>query len=135
MRRVTKAALAAIAFTGAAAALAAPANAQASFGFSVGDPNTGAYAQFYGGGPYGPPVYAPPAYVPPPPAYGPDAYGYDPYAGQYAYDPAAACDYYDYYNPPWGYPPDYCNYQVWQEPIYVGGAWYEGPIYYRTFGA
>src|SRR5438105_8721607 len=135
MRRVTRAALAAIAMATAAAALAAPANAQSlSFGVTVGDPYAGGYV---GPDPYGPP----PAYAPAPydDAYG---YGYDPYgavpyaADPYAYaaDPYAACATYDYYNPPWGYPPDFCNYQVWQEPIYVGGLWYSGPTYYRTYG-
>ena len=27
-----------------------------------------------------------------------------------------------------------CNYQVWYDPIYVGGIWYDGPIYWRNFG-
>ena len=39
------------------------------------------------------------------------------------------CD--DYYEPPWGYPPDYCNYEVYDQPVYVGGVWYRGPIYWR----
>jgi hypothetical protein len=39
------------------------------------------------------------------------------------------CD--DYYEPPWGYPSDYCNYDVYEEPIYVDGIWYQGPIYWR----
>ena len=130
MRRVTKAVLAAIALAGAAAAMSAPANAQ-SFGVTVGDPYAGGYL---GPDPYGapppPPAYADPyaAQAPPPPAYDPYAYGY----GAPAYDPYA-CTAYDYYNPPWGYPPDYCNYQVWQQPVYVGGLWYSGPIYYRDF--
>jgi hypothetical protein len=43
------------------------------------------------------------------------------------------CDYYDYYNeaPPWGLPPDYCEYPVYFEPVYFEGTWYRGPIYYR----
>jgi hypothetical protein len=43
------------------------------------------------------------------------------------------CDYYDYYDqpPPWGLPPDYCEYPVYFEPVYVDGIWYRGPIYYR----
>ena len=43
------------------------------------------------------------------------------------------CDYYDYYNepPPWGLPSDYCDYPVYFEPVYFGGTWYRGPIYYR----
>lgn len=58
------------------------------------------------------------------PAYGP-AYGYD--------DP---CAYYDYYDapPPWGLPPGYCGYQVYYDPVFWGGSWYRGPIYYRSYG-
>lgn len=43
------------------------------------------------------------------------------------------CDYYDYYDgpPPWGLPPDYCDYPVYFEPVYFDGYWYRGPIYYR----
>jgi hypothetical protein len=43
------------------------------------------------------------------------------------------CDYYDYYDeaPPWGLPPDYCDYPVYFEPVYFDGTWYRGPIYYR----
>ncbi|MGB8603136.1 MAG: hypothetical protein WCD42_13155, partial [Rhizomicrobium sp.] len=43
------------------------------------------------------------------------------------------CDYYDYYDapPPWGLPPDYCEYPVYFGSIYWGGTWYRGPIYYR----
>jgi hypothetical protein len=43
------------------------------------------------------------------------------------------CDYYDYYDqpPPWGLPPDYCAYPVFFEPVFFGGSWYRGPIYYR----
>ncbi|HEY0281449.1 MAG TPA: hypothetical protein VGC27_02370 [Rhizomicrobium sp.] len=46
------------------------------------------------------------------------------------------CDYYNYYNepPPWGLPPDYCNYPVYFDPVYYGGSWYRGPIYYRWYG-
>ncbi|MDE1937698.1 MAG: hypothetical protein KGI68_01640 [Alphaproteobacteria bacterium] len=46
------------------------------------------------------------------------------------------CDYYDYYDepPPWGLPPDYCEYPVYFEPVYYGGYWYRGPIYYRWSG-
>lgn len=53
--------------------------------------------------------------------------------GGYFSDP---CDYYDYYDqpPPWGLPPDYCEYPVYFEPIYVGGSWYRGPVYYRWYG-
>jgi hypothetical protein len=50
----------------------------------------------------------------------------------YAFDP---CDYYDYYDqpPPWGLPPDYCEYPVYSEPVFYGGFWYRGPIYYRWY--
>lgn len=43
------------------------------------------------------------------------------------------CDYYDYYDaaPPWGLPPDYCDYPVYFEPVFFDGYWYRGPIYYR----
>jgi hypothetical protein len=43
------------------------------------------------------------------------------------------CDYYDYYDapPPWGLPPDYCDYPVYFEPVFFDGTWYRGPIYYR----
>jgi hypothetical protein len=43
------------------------------------------------------------------------------------------CDYYDYYaeSPPWGLPPDYCDYPVYFEPVFFDGFWYRGPIYYR----
>jgi hypothetical protein len=46
------------------------------------------------------------------------------------------CDYYDYYDepPPWGLPPDYCNYPVYFEPVYYDGYWYRGPIYSRWYG-
>ena len=57
--------------------------------------------------------------------YGPD---FQPFS-----DP---CDYYDYYDepPPWGLPPDYCDYPVYFDPVYYGGSWYRGPIYYRWYG-
>jgi hypothetical protein len=45
---------------------------------------------------------------------------------------AADCD--DYYSPPWGYPADYCNYEVWDQPVYADGIWYNGPIYTRADG-
>lgn len=43
------------------------------------------------------------------------------------------CDYYDYYDapPPWGLPPDYCDYNVYFQPVFWDGEWYRGPIYYR----
>lgn len=43
------------------------------------------------------------------------------------------CDYYDYYDaaPPWGLPPDYCEYPVYFGEVYWGDTWYRGPIYYR----
>jgi hypothetical protein len=50
----------------------------------------------------------------------------------YTFDP---CDYYDYYDapPPWGLPADYCDYPVYFEPVFSGGFWYRGPIYYRWY--
>src|SRR5258706_11626090 len=129
MRRVTKAVLVAIALAGAATAVSAPAKAAAGvyFGSSGGAPSYGGYyssapyagySDPYSGGGYADPYsgggYADPYY---------DSYS-DPYADPYA------CDYYD---PPWGYPPDYCLYQTWNEPVYSGGLWYSGPIYYRNY--
>jgi hypothetical protein len=57
-----------------------------------------------------------------------DDYGAPPFS-----DP---CAYYDYYDepPPWGLPPDYCDYPVYFEPVFFGGTWYRGPIYYRWYG-
>jgi hypothetical protein len=56
---------------------------------------------------------------------------YGDYYGSAAnYD--ASCD---YYTPPWGYPPDYCRYPVWSQPVYYAGIWYGGPIYYRSYGS
>lgn len=43
--------------------------------------------------------------------------------------PALDCE--DYYAPPWGYPPDHCRYEIWDQPVYAGGVWYNGPIYWR----
>jgi len=65
---------------------------------------------------FGGPVYGP--------AYGP-AYGY-----------GGPCAYYDYYDvpPPWGLPPGYCGYRVYYDPVFWGGSWYRGPIYYRWYG-
>ena len=56
-------------------------------------------------------------------------YGGGYYASTAIYD--ASCD---YYTPPWGYPSDYCRYQIWSDPVYSGGIWYGGPIYYRAYG-
>jgi hypothetical protein len=50
-------------------------------------------------------------------------------AGPVAVAVAGECD--DYYAPPWGYPSNYCDYEIWDEPVYVGGVWYRGPIYWR----
>jgi hypothetical protein len=50
----------------------------------------------------------------------------DRYGNNADYD--ASCD---YYTPPWGYPFDYCRYELWSEPVYYGGVWYSGPIYRR----
>jgi hypothetical protein len=127
MTLVSKAVIAALAMTGSALALSAPAKAQVSA--YVGVDGGGAY---YGGSyqsdPYADPYYGDPNYSDP--YYGAPAPYYDEYAYDGYGDPYAC----DYYNPPWGYPPDYCAYQIWQEPIYYGGLWYSGPIYYRSFG-
>jgi len=98
MKRVTKALLAAIALAGAVTAVSAPASAAGVyFGYSNGP----AYGGYYSSGPGYDPYYDPYA-------------GYaDPYDGGGYADPYA-CDYYD---PPWGYPPDYCLYQTWNEPV------------------
>jgi len=52
----------------------------------------------------------------------------------YVYD--NPCAYYDYYDvpPPWGLPPGYCGYRVYYDPVFWGGSWYRGPIYYRWHG-
>src|ERR1043165_8387531 len=111
--------LSAIALAGTALVVTAPAKAQVDayigsdgVGVNVGDPGYG-YDPYY------------------------DSYA-DPYANAYA-DPYAdpyygASNECDYYTPPWGFPPDYCNYQLWYDPVYYGGAWYSGPFYYRNFG-
>src|ERR1041384_4753756 len=127
MKRVTRAVFGALAVAGSAMALTAPAAAQSVY-FGA-DSNGGVYGGYNSGG-YADPYYADPGYADP-------AYA-DPYYDSYAYDsaygdPYASCDYYDYYEPPWGYPPDYCNYQVWTDPVYYGGLWYGGPIYYRSY--
>ncbi len=49
----------------------------------------------------------------------------------YAYDRPCRYSGYDNYAPPWGLPPRYCDYRVYREPVYWGGSWYRGPIYYR----
>jgi hypothetical protein len=43
------------------------------------------------------------------------------------------CDYYHYYDapPPWGLPPNYCDDDVYFQPVFWDGEWYRGPIYYR----
>jgi hypothetical protein len=68
---------------------------------------------YYGGGYYG------------------AGYG-DGYYGGY-YGASYGSSYCDYYAPPWGYPPDYCRYQIWNQPVFYGGFWYGGPIYYRHY--
>lgn len=135
MKMLTKAALAVALMGGTIAGFAMPATAQTA----------SAYGGYYGPDPYGPP--GPDAYGPPPPPdYGPpppaDYYGAPPPPPAYAPPPTAygyygdpyACESYDYYDAPWGYPPDFCNYNVWYQPVYFGGLWYGGPIYYRDFG-
>jgi hypothetical protein len=61
-------------------------------------------------------------------SYGISYSGGDYYGAGYGY--GAGCD---YYAPPWGYPNDYCSYSLWYDPIYFGGAWYSGPVYYRHY--
>ncbi len=72
----------------------------------------------YGGGYYGASA-----------GYGSAGYGGSYYGGYASYN--SHCD---YYSPPWGYPPNYCSYQIWNQPVYYGGFWYGGPIYYRHYG-
>jgi len=124
MRRVSVAFVGALMVAGTAFAVSTPANAQVEIqGYFGTDPYYGA-DRGYGADPYYDQGYG--------------DQGYDPHYGQYAYDdyydPSynPSCD--DYYAPPWGYPPDYCNYEIWYDPIYFGGAWYSGPIYYNVFG-
>jgi hypothetical protein len=113
--------MAALALAGSASAVSAPAQAQVS-GYVGVDGGDAYFGGSYEADPYAAPYYSEPG---DPYAYG-DQYAYgDSYADPYA------CD---FYNPPWGYPPDYCAYQTWQEPIYYGGLWYSGPIYYRSYG-
>ena len=126
MRRATTL-IGALALAGTALVITAPAKAQVgayfgSDGVSVGVGDGYGYADPYGqySDPYADPYYG----------------ATDPYAGDPYYDgtdPAYgnSCD---YYNPPWGFPTDYCNYQLWYEPVYYGGSWYSGPFYYRNFG-
>jgi len=113
MKSLTKAAFGSLAVAGSVMAFSAPASAQSVyFGYDSGG---GAYGGYYDSDPY--------------------AGSYDPYYDAYGstYDDPYACSYYDYYDAPWGYPSDYCNYQTWNEPVYYGGLWYGGPIYYRTY--
>jgi hypothetical protein len=83
---------------------------QYSYGDQYGYGNQ--YGYDYGYDWADPYYYTAPSYTP----------AYDPF-----YDP-----YCDYYTPPWGFPLDYCRYQVWRQPVYFGGLWYSGPIYYRV---
>src|SRR5712671_4067606 len=139
MVRVKQALLGALAVAGVALVVSAPAKAAVGFSVSAGP----AYGSYYddgaGYGPdYGPPPgpdYGPPPYDQGYGGYDPN-YGGDPYYDDYAYDegyydPSYACD---YYTPPWGYPPDFCSYQLWNEPVFFGGSWFSGPIYYRDYG-
>lgn len=34
----------------------------------------------------------------------------------------------------WGCPGGYWDYPVWYGPVYFGGEWYQGPVYYRRMG-
>ncbi len=124
----TKAVFGAVALAGAVLAASAPAKAQYA-DYPQSDPYYDGYSGTadpyydqtydgaYAGGSYDTGAYYGDEY-----AYGDPAYGNEAYAG--------VCDYYD---PPWGYPPDYCNYQLYYEPVYLGGSWYSGPFYYRNF--
>ena len=79
--------------------------------------------------------------------YGSTYYGNNAYAGSSYSDPYGASSYYpyystnvydgcDYYTPPWGYPSNFCDYDLWYEPVYYGGYWYSGPIYSQyAYGA
>ncbi len=114
MKSLTKTAFRAVAVAGSVMAFSAPVNAQSVyFGY---DSSGGAYGGYYDSAPY--------------------AGSYDPYYDAYGstYVDPYACTSYDYYDAPWGYPQDYCNYQTWSEPVYYGGLWYGGPIYYRAYG-
>jgi len=160
MNHVKKAFLGAILMAGTALVVSAPAKAQVQVqvqGYVGADPYYGAdpnyvdpnydpnYAQNYQDPYYGQGYQDP--------AYGQNYYdqGYDQqYSGDYynynydysdpnyyyaptytpVYDPFYD-PYCDYYTPPWGYPLDYCRYQTWNQPVYFGGSWYSGPIYYR----
>jgi hypothetical protein len=44
-----------------------------------------------------------------------------------AYYPPGPCYNYDYYYP------GYCGYPAYADPVFIGGVWYNGPHYYRTF--
>src|SRR5215208_6430362 len=149
MMQVKKAVLGAVLLAGTALALAVPAQAQVvQFQGYVGTgPNYGPDPNYAAEQPYSDQGYED--------QYG-DAYGYDngygdPYgydSGAYNYDYADPFyftastyspvydpfydPYCDYYTPPWGFPLDYCRYQTWNQPIYYGGLWYSGPIYYRA---
>lgn len=159
MRHINKAFLGAILMAGTALVGAStPAKAQSfSIQGSVGtdpyygtDPN---YDPYYDQG-YQDPAYDP-NYVDPNYGYDQqyygDSYGYGDsydYGYDYSYDYSDPYYYYtptytplydpfydpycDYYSPPWGFPLDYCRYQLWRQPVYFGGLWYSGPIYYRV---
>ena len=147
MRRLSNAALSLLTLLAASAAVL-PASAQSYNGPSYDGYGAPGYGPPGDTAPaYGPPDDGAPAYGPPgdgAPAYGDSNSGYGdpgygdpaynaPYGSNYADSGSGACD---YYTPPWGYPPDYCNYQLWTEPVFFGGYWYEGPIYYRNaYGA
>jgi hypothetical protein len=128
MKTYLKSALAALALAGAA--WAAPANAQ---GY---DPNypppASAYGGYDGSQPYDP-AYGPQGnYYPPdngnypPPDYA-DGYGYYPPGGvTFSYDSGGYCD-------QWGCPDAFWDLPVYYGPVFFGGAWYDGPLYYRDW--
>jgi len=33
---------------------------------------------------------------------------------------------------PWGAPRNFCAYSLYYQPVYYGGRWYRGPIYYKA---
>src|ERR1700761_6304741 len=43
------------------------------------------------------------------------------------YDSGGYCD-------EWGCPDEYWDYPVYYGPVYYGGRWFNGPVYYRDYG-
>lgn len=64
----------------------------------------------------------------PGPGYGPGpAPVYEGYYGPGYYPPGPCAGYNYYYS-------GYCGYPVYSDPVWIGGAWYNGPHYYRWWG-